>query len=483
MTTALREIFASFGVQVDDAPLDRAHDKLERTKSAAEKFGAAIEGIAVAFTASAVAQGVASFAARISATASSIVETSYQLGVSADALQRWRYAATSSGTTAEVLDAGLRSLSNAIGNARLGSRESAAVFEALGVALDDPTGAARDASAVLEDVGVALSGIEDAALRGALAQRAFGRQGRALLPIFAGGRRGVAALRQEFDRLGGGMGKDALAAAKELGDEVGRLRVALTGADSVVATRVIPALSGLVRMATDGVAAFGRMVANSHALEVTLGVLGTAFVGLAIRAGIANLPLLLFGAGIAATILIADDLFTMLSGGKSVFGEFAQEVLGVDVANAVQSWNDAVEAFIGNIVKAYEWVSTLGDRAEAFGRRIGGAVLGTAQSAVGAANTVAAPVARFASDAQAAIATTVGPSRDVARATAIAPQAAVIARPSAGGGAPSTTNTINSPITIDARGSDPREVARVVREEHARVLRDAQAALEQEGGD
>lgn len=145
------------------------------------KVGAAAFG---AFTAT-VGAGAATLASGISGVASygdTIDKTSQKVGMSAESFQKWDYVMNLAGTSMQECSMGMKTLTNKIDDAKNGSADAQAMFEGLGISMEDLNSMSR------EDVWAAtiqgMQNLEDSTERAALANDLFGKSGQNMTPLF-----------------------------------------------------------------------------------------------------------------------------------------------------------------------------------------------------------------------------------------------------------------------------------------------------------
>lgn len=151
---------------------------------------------------------------------SSLYETSLQLGVSVEDLQKYRFVADQLGITQEDLDKGLKKLTLSIGQAASGSKKQKSAFDELGISLTDASGATKTAGVVLPELVAALSKIPDPAKRAAAEVAIFGKAGQSLEPLLGGGIKQLNQLSDEYRKLGIALSTDQ---AKKLDDSADAL--------------------------------------------------------------------------------------------------------------------------------------------------------------------------------------------------------------------------------------------------------------------
>ena len=92
-----------------------------------------------------------------------------------------------------------------------------------------------------------LPGVESASEKAALAQKVFGKAGTELLPLFAEGEAGMAALRQQAQSLGIVMSTEAAAGAAAFNDSMNELKSAALGVFREFASQLLPKLAEFAR--------------------------------------------------------------------------------------------------------------------------------------------------------------------------------------------------------------------------------------------
>jgi hypothetical protein len=123
---------------------------------------------------------------------------------------------------------------------------------------------------------------------------------------------------------------------KDLGIEVGQ--------------KLLPSFTSLVHWAIELAQSFSGIVKDSQLVEAGLITLGGLAAVLAVQFALANLPVILFAAGLAAVVLVVEDLMGALRGAKSVTGAFFEGLLGKEQwAEIRDTWKSFSEE-IGNYV-------------------------------------------------------------------------------------------------------------------------------------
>lgn len=260
--------------RITDTKLD-AIEKRGASMGASLKSGFnAAKGAALAFAATA---GVDMFIGAIKSGldyASSLGEVAQQLGVTTDALQEYRYAATQVGLSQEEMDQALSQLTRRIGEAASGTKAQAEAFEKLGVSIKDANGNIMATGDAIPEIADALQSIEDPAERAAILMDLFGRAGQKLEPLLSGGAKSVNGLRDAAHELGIVLSSKQIQSADDAADKLSAVKTVLEAkiagvvadnADAILelvdrlgalASRAIEALNALNRLADSPVGQF-----------------------------------------------------------------------------------------------------------------------------------------------------------------------------------------------------------------------------------
>lgn len=370
---AIREILAHFGVEVDTEKLEAADRSID---GLIEKLKAA----GTAFAGGELGKQVFEFGARIAEQGEQLEHASIRLGIGTDALQEMGFAAAQSGADIGQLTFAMLTLQDKIGDALINpAGEGAKSLAKFGIAYRDASGAVKSSDQIFQDVADKIADTTDESKQVAIAMGLFGRQGKALLPTLKLGKDGIAELRDEFQKLGGGMREGAIKASTDFEKQMHRLDVVQAGLSGTIATVLLPALGWLVEKFTDGGRALLTIVENSSLVQVTLGILGAALTVLAVKSAIAFAPWLLWAAALAGVILIIDDLVTMMRGGDSVIGRFIDLVGGegmhVEVVQGIKdAWADfsaGLKDSLPTLKQTYDALKWIFDNGKALAKAIG----------------------------------------------------------------------------------------------------------------
>jgi hypothetical protein len=347
---ALREVFAEFGIEFDDAQLQQGSRSVGGMVARVRELGAMLAG-------NAIVSAIRDFANSFEQQAGALQDSASALSITTDELQQLRFAATAAGLSTEAADAALLRLQQSAAGAASGSKAQAAAFRAIGVDARDSSGHVRNLSELSDEVAAGLGRIEDPSRRAQLAVDLFGRSGARLATVMHEGEGGVAALRAELGTLGGGMLPEAIDAANAYGDATDRNKVAVDALRSVLATSLLPLLTLFVQKLTDVEAWLVKTARGTHVVELALVALGGAATVQAAKMLRAWAPVLLpfakMALAIGAVVLVVDDLITLVNGGDSAIGRFLDSMAGVGTSQRfAQELRDSFEGlklFLGDI--------------------------------------------------------------------------------------------------------------------------------------
>src|SRR5579885_1310324 len=216
---------------------------------------------------------------------SDMKDMSDRTGVAAEALSELRYAAEQSGSGAEDLEKGLRTMSRNIIEAARGSVEAQRNLGRLGLTIADLTGLSPDQQ--LELIADRLAAIQNPLNRTTIAMEIFGRTGASLLPLLSTGAKGIQELRQEANRLGLTMSTEDAEAAEAFGDTLSSLWRTLKQVVFVVGGALAPSLKQIAEWVRDAVTVVAAWI---NANRETVTIIGAVIAGV-VGAGAALMTL------------------------------------------------------------------------------------------------------------------------------------------------------------------------------------------------
>jgi hypothetical protein len=496
---ALREVLATLDVVVRGAEkVSGVNEALDKTKASSPglvqalgQMKGAFAAIGAVIVARQIVGVLADFVQETIELGDALTDASARLGVGVSALQEWHFIAERSGISAEQMDGAIGRLNRTVGQAVRGGGSAAQQFRRLGVSLRDANGNVRATDAVFGDAITAMAGLESQQERAAVAQQLFGRTGQQLLPIISEGAEGVAALRERFHELGGGLADEVVANAAEADDAMVDFRLALQSLKGVLVANLLPAVTRIVTAVADVVGWFVELARTSSVVETALGLLVAIAAAVVVALIPAILPTLLFVAALGLLFLAVEDVVTAFRGGDSVFGRLIErifEALGVSL-----TFQGALES-VGLSFQAMGVVAqeTFADIVEGYARVLSAVGLDPNMRRVQSARTSATRARQDLNDANVDMLVHEN-QRQQARREAAAPVVAPVPAPAVverrgrgrGRAREGATRNVAQTNTFNIQGNNPQEIANVVGSVLRRQIREAaetQPVLAPEGG-
>ncbi len=344
------EIFAALGFKIEGAEkLDRVDRSLDSTARNATKATLTVSALSAAFlvlidTSMAAAQALRNF--------------TVSTGLSSDELQMWQHSAQLVGLKAGDMTDAFKRLQTARTNFALGDAESMGAWGWLGVQPTD-----MDPVKTLEKLREKLKGISDVGI----ARNLLGRVGlENLLPLLRSTDTEFENWKKHFI-----IDQGQVAKLTKLNREWQNLKASLISVKIQFSSLFVPALrviGSVVQWVTDKVAVFvqwlnkggpvakmlrlalqfaaagllvltGAVVALSSALALLVGLLGIAtFLSWASGLAPVILALTTIATIIGGLIVLIDDFWHAISGGKSALGDLGIKLLGPVFTKILEFW-------------------------------------------------------------------------------------------------------------------------------------------------
>ncbi len=373
--SALREIFARFGVEFDKA------GALEKGDKKVSSLTDTLLGLGKTLAAAFAVDALIGFTREIINSADEVREAGIALGLVPQHLQELEFAAGTAGVGVEELRGSLAKFNKTAAESG-GGKGASETFKKLGVALKNADGTAKTSGQLFEEVGVALGKVEDPIERAGLASDLFGKSYAKLLPLFAEGADGIAKLKGEAHELGIVFDDAFLENADEFNDNIAKLKGGVRG---LAIQAIAPLLPHLVRWTQSGVRVVKQVVSWARhtkvlqAASIALGTKGffallralpalvTRFIGmnaagkkLLARVGLLRAAFITLGRFVMRTVLpflLLEDALTFLTGGDSLIGRALDRMFGPGTSDQVRQWCkdlvDAIGAMLGVVGEGY----------------------------------------------------------------------------------------------------------------------------------
>lgn len=225
--------------------LDSIRNNLGRLGDETRRVQGLLAGLGVSLT-------LGAFAALVKGaidSADELNKLSQKIGISVEALSTLQFAAQLSDVGLDSLKAGLKGLSANLTEARAGLGEGAALFQALGISVEDSAGNLKSSDTILLEIADRFASFEDGATKTALAVKLFGKSGMDMIPFLNQGSSGIRALMQEAERLGLKLSTETAQAAEAFNDNLTALKASTSGLGITLATELLAPL----RVVTDAI--------------------------------------------------------------------------------------------------------------------------------------------------------------------------------------------------------------------------------------
>lgn len=350
MAIKVGDFFARLGVQVDDGQVNRAKNSFNGLNTAVKAF---LASAAVLKT----GQFISSAIDDVTTLGDRTAKLSRALGISAEALQTFNFAAERSGITAQDLETALGKIPRKIADAADGSKQAADTFRLLG------TNAAElqqlDPEQQFLRIADGFKNLTDAGKRSTVALRLFEETGIRFIPLLSQGAEGIQAYREELESLGGLLGTDVTDASEKWRDSLTNLDRVSLGLKVQLTRAFLPTLERVADLIQD--------LAQTGQLAAGLEIAAKAMRGLAVVAAIvaaifavmhiAILPVIAAAVGLG---LIFDDLIVTLQGGDSALNRFLEWLHGVEDAGAGIQFLQFVFGGLGEaLADVYLWIKNV----------------------------------------------------------------------------------------------------------------------------
>lgn len=218
--------------------VNRDMDNMKRsTDSTAKSFAGLGRAIA--------AIGLVSFGRDLINAADRIDKLSTRLNISTKALQEYKFIADQSGVAFEALTMGFQRMNRRVAEAAGGTGEAKEILKELNINARELNQLSPDQQ--FQRISEALAGITNESDQLRAAFKLFDSEGVALLQIIRQGTDDVEKLREEFEKLGGGMTDDQIQAAVDMKDAMNELGQIMTE----IGASVLPAVNFLFRNLVD----------------------------------------------------------------------------------------------------------------------------------------------------------------------------------------------------------------------------------------
>jgi hypothetical protein len=228
---------------------------------------------------------------------------SQRTGMAVEQLSALKFAAESSGVEMETLETSIKKMQKAVYAAAQGKGEGPAFLHGL---------VGMGPEQQLDAIADKLAGVTNPAERAAVAMEIFGKGGTAMLPMLAGGAKGLAEFRKEAEAMGMIRSKESAQAALALSVAWTHVTGAVNSLKNALGSAIGPMLTGFLNGMRAGILVARDWIKDHQPLVQTLFKIGAVAAG--VGAG-----LYVFG----KTVSVVGDLF---SGAGKLIGVFGHAI-------------------------------------------------------------------------------------------------------------------------------------------------------------
>ena len=226
----------------DTSGIDKANKEAEgKLGKFAKGAGKALVGIGTA----AVGAGAAimGLAGNVAEQTDRVDKLSQKIGLSRKAFQEWDFIMSQSGSSGEVLQMGMKTLSTQFEAAQDGSEDTRRMFEKLGISMKDNL----SQDELFERMVIGLQGMEAGTEKTALASKLLGRSGTELLPLLNSQAGSLEEMKKQAHELGLVLSDEAVDAGVEFTDSMDQLKRSMGAALVEGFSPLLPVLDDLLQ--------------------------------------------------------------------------------------------------------------------------------------------------------------------------------------------------------------------------------------------
>lgn len=250
----VREIVTRFGFEVDASQIQKYEKSIANAKSSIFALSATVTAAAGSLF------GIAKLTANHGEEASKL---STRLGITAEAYQEMAFAAHLADIGTEELNQSMGFLVRNMGNAKLGGKEAAAGFAAIGGNVAKLVKSGAPADQVMLSIADRFKSIKDPAKRAAIATQLFGRAGARMIPFLS---KGSAEMQQAFEKAkqyGLVLDQETIDASNEFNDGLKELIGQGHGLKNIIGAGLVKTIAPLIKQLVHWVDANRELIATN----------------------------------------------------------------------------------------------------------------------------------------------------------------------------------------------------------------------------
>lgn len=232
-----------------------AHNSLSKVDKSANSVGknigkvmGTIGGIGTAVIGATATMGTAliGVANESSKTADEIDKMSQKIGLSKESYQEWSYIMGQNGMDINILQTGMKTLSNLMDSANNGTQSAIDTFSKLSVSIYDSNGALKSQEEVMNEAILTLASMDASAERTALGVDLFGKSATEMMPMLNQGADAIEELRDRSHELGLIMSDEAVNSGVQFGDLMDDLKQSLGMLATNLGSSLFPILNKII---------------------------------------------------------------------------------------------------------------------------------------------------------------------------------------------------------------------------------------------
>jgi len=233
------------------------------------------------------AAGFGAISKEVLSTADSIAKTSQKIGIGAEDLQKFQFAASQSGVETDKFNAAMKKFTVNIGEAATGNKTMIKTLAELGISAIDSTGKVKGNADVFRETVEAISKISDPTLRAKAAFDIFGKSGVDLVPLLAGGAAGLDEMGKKLEETGGIMSNSFIKNAEATNDAIDTA----TNSIKVGFTKALESLLPIIISSAEIIGKFAKIFGEFAKEHPTITKLAIAVGALAVAWSLLSAPL------------------------------------------------------------------------------------------------------------------------------------------------------------------------------------------------
>jgi hypothetical protein len=352
---ALRKLLAIFGVKFDDKELkkgkratDDAKDSLVELDGVTEQVSDGIKAMGAAIVGALTIGGMRDLVTSTLEASNELLRWSQRLQINAQDLEAWiQIGSRYGGTVDDVTDA-LKELQLKATDAIRGGESQAEMFEIVGLSLDDLRPVYQDATALADLFSDALSRNTNVAEQAFAVDELMSDAGTRLIDVFRNG--GDELRRQRRELIASNRSTMQLQEETRLWNrEAADLNITITRLRNSIVVRFLPGIRRVMGVIESVVEWFDRLKDETKIVEAAIIGLSVVAVAAAVATigawGPAVLTFGIVALGVAALVLLIEELIVTVQGGDSYIRRFNDALRGTgatqrDVETLTDSFED-----------------------------------------------------------------------------------------------------------------------------------------------